>query len=40
MKILIVGCGICGLAIYRAVRKHIPGISIKFVDFLVNGVWE
>ena len=35
MKILIVGCGIGGLAIYRALRKHLadtPGISIKVVD--------
>jgi hypothetical protein len=35
MKILIVGCGISGLAIYRALRKHLgdnAGISIKVVD--------
>ena len=35
MKILIVGCGIGGLAIYRALRKYLgdtPGISIKVVD--------
>ena len=35
MKILIVGCGIGGLAIYRGLRKHLgdtPGISIKVVD--------
>jgi 2-polyprenyl-6-methoxyphenol hydroxylase-like FAD-dependent oxidoreductase len=35
MKILIVGCGIGGLAIYHALRKHLDdnaGISIKVVD--------
>ena len=35
MKILIVGCGIGGLAIYRALRKHLgdtTAISIKVVD--------
>jgi 2-polyprenyl-6-methoxyphenol hydroxylase-like FAD-dependent oxidoreductase len=35
MKILIVGCGIGGLAIYHALRKHLgdtAGISIKVVD--------
>ena len=37
MNILIVGCGISSLAIYRALRKHLgdtPGISIKVVDSL------
>ena len=35
MKILIVGCGIGGLAIYRALKKHLgdtAGITIKVVD--------